>query len=888
MTSLVELHDRQRLCGAARARFMPSAHEEWRWTEGGAVLEWLDGTTICFAEELALIFRRLEPRCTADFRSVVYVLAACRGKLPDAGRIGALPEGDHRRIHLLLAKLKLLRDTDAALLRSAEARAELLEMILPPADGTTPEVVSGAELFTVWREDAATEELSFSPAKFDLRPLYALYAGLNEYTEERLRLRLRTGLDELPAPAELPEVPPASIRSLLEELKDDPELGGMARLAREIMAALKVPRALATPEDLPVGGWSDISNRGTPDRLLLSELAQDPLMLSVRVAQNEALYLRREPPARREEPPAALLIDIGLRLWGVPRVFAASVALAIAASRESQQESVRRPAQCWLTHPAGMQPCALRTREDLVGLLEQMHPGLDPLPALREFVRLIQDHPGRSAEPFFITHRDHLEDETFRAALRTDGLPAFFLATVDGAGSFALHHWEPQRGLKLLSHAALDLTRLVAAPRPLRKPGHLPAFLLQRPEPLSIPPRGEVLFSVTASDAAGAFNFAAMSDGSILRWKGYHCVMVVRKRPPGRVIHMHPMGLHEVAVVLVQDHTRNTPDVLIVRDHEAEIVRLEKLPDWTSVTSHGEYLYFLGRRLGISARSVLTGAVAGSAKSVPYSDAPYPGGIIGLPGARFAALGSDGHELKLSPLPALPEGKVAAAAWRSAPAGTVEALSRDGIHYCLSDSHWIQRWNSGSPVVGSVFQVSTEGLCLQDRHGGERDKVAFYWFGRSVLRRVALLERRLSSLSSFELPRRNRRSKISRVGALRTGELFLATPDGQAISFRFSERKCRVEATKTTPPGMSWIDFKPLAHPELNLQEAVFPGGRAVLDRRGFLHLQAWHGNHPEITLPLDDGFSAPWSSASEAGEEGLPAGALESIVREMFAGGGS
>ena len=41
---------------------------------------------------------------------------------------------------------------------------------------------------------------------------------------------------------------------------------------------------------------------GDFDRLLVSELAHDDLTLSVRIALNEALYLRREAPARDPRP----------------------------------------------------------------------------------------------------------------------------------------------------------------------------------------------------------------------------------------------------------------------------------------------------------------------------------------------------------------------------------------------------------------------------------------------------------------------------------------------------------------------------------------------------------------------------------------------------------
>ena len=106
----------------------------------------------------------------------------------------------------------------------------------------------------------------------------------------------------------------------------------MARLARLLLAAVHMPTPLSLREELPVGGVSDISNRGSLDRLLLSELANDDLTLAVRVAMNEALYLRREIPPSTPQHHRAILVDAGIRSWGVPRVFATAVALAFMAS----------------------------------------------------------------------------------------------------------------------------------------------------------------------------------------------------------------------------------------------------------------------------------------------------------------------------------------------------------------------------------------------------------------------------------------------------------------------------------------------------------------------------------------------------------------------------
>jgi hypothetical protein len=87
--------------------------------------------------------------------------------------------------------------------------------------------------------------------------------------------------------------------------------------------------------------------------------------LAVRVALNEALYLQREPPAR--EPPGGLevFLDTGVRLWGIPRLLAASVGLALMANSGRQQgvrvwrgRGARRPEGWKREAPGRRQPRA--------------------------------------------------------------------------------------------------------------------------------------------------------------------------------------------------------------------------------------------------------------------------------------------------------------------------------------------------------------------------------------------------------------------------------------------------------------------------------------------------------------------------------------------------
>src|SRR4029450_3053531 len=90
------------------------------------------------------------------------------------------------------------------------------------------------------------------------------------------------------------EIPIKETGDLLEQLAQDPNTAGLAQLTHRLIAALNIPMHAHGSSSQFFGGVSDITNRGNFDRLLLSELAHDDLSLMARLANNEALYLRRE------------------------------------------------------------------------------------------------------------------------------------------------------------------------------------------------------------------------------------------------------------------------------------------------------------------------------------------------------------------------------------------------------------------------------------------------------------------------------------------------------------------------------------------------------------------------------------------------------------------
>ena len=316
-----------------------------------------------------------------------------------------------------------------------------------------------------------------------MRPLSS---GLNWVDLPVLCLRLQTGLDQMLKAAKLVLPIVDRARSLLAELDKDPEWRGLARLTRSLMAAVSLPQPLSEHDDLPLGGVSDITTRGQLDRLLLSELAQDDLMFTARLALNELLYLRRETPPRPQAETRTLLLDCGLRLWGVPRIFATAVALAlIATSRKTGDAKVFRASGAVLL------TVDLLSRDGLIEHLGALEPTLHPGEALPAFLSM-RDTKTQSTTPILITAADTFHDPEFRGRLQQHAAQGLYLATITRDGEFRLS-WHAEHQRRQVSSAQLTLNEILQAdPWSTRRSRQmldirLPQIFQAHPFPLRIP-----------------------------------------------------------------------------------------------------------------------------------------------------------------------------------------------------------------------------------------------------------------------------------------------------------------------------------------------------------------------------------------------------------------
>lgn len=510
----------------ARRYLAPPSQSFWEWRDQGEVIVWANETTILFRGELVHVLRHLAPQGLPPLNAVVLLLAACRDSWRESsseiGTLAGLMVSIGRRSFPYWFS-EVLRQLDAVaglhddLRKTPQSKAILAEMVLETCrDRTTPE--DAAAILRVLEAGPTQEVLEPQKESFWEDLVHALgyiREGLKRFDAEALELRLRTGLDQLVEPAEI-EFPPAErAKRLIAALQDDEELGGVARIARQLLAAVHLPRSVSDWEDLPVGGVSDITNRGPLDRLLLSELAQDDLTLAVRVALREALYLRREAPPRHPPRHRAVLLDAGLRTWGVPRVFITAVGLALAATGSRQIE-----VDVFRAEGRDVAPVDLISREGLIRHLQALEPEAHPGEALPAFLSAVEEK-GDLSEVVLVTGEDVAADADFQRALAAQNIPAFHLATVDRDGRFRLVS-RALHGAKVVCQAKLaleDLLEFRSRPSvPLvdksRTPD-LPAILHVEPFPLLLP--HEIDWQrIWPVEGGGAL--AVTRDGRLMHW----------------------------------------------------------------------------------------------------------------------------------------------------------------------------------------------------------------------------------------------------------------------------------------------------------------------------------------------------------------------------------
>ncbi|WP_374463403.1 hypothetical protein [Chryseobacterium sp.] len=223
-------------------------------------------------------------------------------------------------------------------------------------------------------------------------------------------------------------------KDFIKELIEEPKTFQVGSLIKRIWSGLKIPMRHLSPGEQPVGGISDMTNKGDFHRMLLSEFANEDDVFMNRVANNEALYIQREIPPEENIFERIILIDTSLRNWGTPKVLAFASAIAVIKHPKTHSEC-----KVFTLGQAAV-PVALNKVEDVVESLNQVSFVLEVSAALEKFFN--ENHSEKDIEVFFITHQDNMEDEKMQRVIHQnrDRLKFLVTTTSDGEINFYKHH----------------------------------------------------------------------------------------------------------------------------------------------------------------------------------------------------------------------------------------------------------------------------------------------------------------------------------------------------------------------------------------------------------------------------------------------------------------
>lgn len=850
----------------------------WRWDESGGVAVWADSRTIAFRNELAVVIRRLKLENLPPIGAILLVLAACRDNWHEApSPLGILTglansAGSAFRkvidIDRLGAELNRIASFDRDLLRSLDAKAELAAMVFEGRKGPAHDVERICNMLEHGLPEICLVPFDL-PLGLDLsRDVVHLLPGLARVEERALRLRIRTGLDAeiLPARLELPQSTTA--RGLIGQLQDDVELGGLARIAQRLLGILHLPIPLSQPEELPLGGVSDITNRGSLDRLLITELAQDNLTLAARLANNEALYLRREAPPHVPNRRRFVLLDSGIRMWGVPRVFATAVGLALAAEGEK-----RLPVDVYRAAGPGIVPVDMSSPAGLVAHLATLDHRAHPGAALLELAEACQQTP-EATDVVIVTTDDVLADAAFQRCLAEAGLPEIYLASVGRDGRLAIH-LQNKAGRKPLYRATLDLDELL---RPRARPSapliaadgrtELPAIFGSRAFPLRLSAAIEDARSWHVKDF-GVVTYAR--DGRLLHWDN-------SQRGARQLAEDLPVGgLHYASTFMGSDDTvqaiigslgnGNLYSLAITANGDCRLVELEASQLQKSAVFVRGGIIFVRTPTRVFAYHPHTGKEVASVELAvrTHERGSFFSQFHSHFHRQWFRIGFDGLKIRWEALYTPTAGRDALiAVIEQHPGETALGVTPYGS---LVNFETDEHRNFSHPFAPGPFRflaASRDGrrIMLEPRQGGKTFIVDVQTLAAEPRGKASdkFLEPALFASAHPVVMRHRFRS----IGIDNKSRLVLVGRNGLCWPLNFAQmsgKLCLPKEPEQVGP-LTPSAFEPLAHKRYELSKAVLgDGSMAILDSRGLLHLKSAEPKIPQCSIVLTPGATAGWTS---------------------------
>jgi hypothetical protein len=254
-------------------------------------------------------------------------------------------------------------------------------------------------------------------------------------------------------------------KDFIQELTDNSKTFYVGALIKQIWGGINIPAHSSKPSEQPIGGISDLSNKGDLNRLLLSEFANEDLVFLSRLANNEALYIQREIPPDNNNQHRIILIDLSLKNWGTPKTIAFAIMLAIAKHPKTN-------IQC---HAFALgnayYPISIENTEGIIEGLQLLDGSLHAANGLNQYLK--DATPQKNTELIFITSTSALREPALLKALNDHQSAINYWIHTDADGSIDIYR-KQQKSKKHIQHILLPLeelwTKLPKAAEPIKIP----------------------------------------------------------------------------------------------------------------------------------------------------------------------------------------------------------------------------------------------------------------------------------------------------------------------------------------------------------------------------------------------------------------------------------
>lgn len=440
------------------------SHENyfWQWEENVEVLAIPSENTIAYRALVIDIFEKLTPQGVPPFGSLLLAIIATNPKgstsLDAVNMIlsRSLKQDDHSTLAEAIAFLKLLSEVPD-IYKQGKMRVLLFQAIFERChnilSAKNSKVLRDSYHSNKHGEGAISKKKQFNHQVFvkDFRTIGLLkykyqsvndiiekIASLPDFGEEGLLLE-----DTIEAENESAD--------LIEQLVDHTKTFHVGSLVKRIWSGLNIPLHSALPSEQPLGGVSDLTNKGDFDKLLISEFANEDIVFLSRLANNEALYIHRETPPAINNMQRVILIDVSLKNWGTPKTIAFATMLAIAKHPKTN-------IQC-TAYVIGnsYHQVSIESIDTIIAGLQLLDGSLHAGNGLEAFFK---DHPvNKNRELFLITEPSTLKQVGMLKAMNEYHAFLNYWIYVDSEGNIDIYK-KQQKSKKHIQHILLPLEEL--------------------------------------------------------------------------------------------------------------------------------------------------------------------------------------------------------------------------------------------------------------------------------------------------------------------------------------------------------------------------------------------------------------------------------------------